>query len=156
MMRKDGDFDALAGEVEAIAAAHLPVREKLQEICGLLRKSISHYDWVCFYFVDPENKAELVLGPFSGEPTEHMRIKFGEGICGQAAETRNVFIVQDVSKEENYLSCSPEVRSEIVVPIFRNGEIVGELDIDSHRTNPFAVEDRKILERVCEKVAELL
>ena len=156
MMRKDGDFDALAGEVEAIAAAHLPLLEKLQGICDILRQSISHYDWVGFYFVDPENKDELVLGPFSGEPTEHTRIKFGEGICGQAAETRNVFIVQDVLKEENYLSCSPDVRSEIVVPIFRNGEIVGELDIDSHRINPFTMEDRKFLERVCERVARFL
>ena len=125
-------------------------------VCNLLREEVPHYDWVGFYFRDPKNGSELVLAPFSGEPTEHTHIKFGEGICGQAAETENVFIVQDVSKETNYLSCSPDVRSEIVVPIFRNGEIVGELDIDSHGINPFTDEDREFLEWVCEKVAELL
>ena len=156
MYNKKSRFDALKKKIEEILAPSSAHWEKEQAICELLRKDVPHYDWVGFYFIDPKNRSELVLGPFSGEPTEHKRIKFGEGICGQAAETRDIFIVQDVSKETNYLSCSPDVRSEIVVPIFKNGEIVGELDIDSHRINPFTDEDREFLSWVCEKVAELL
>ncbi len=128
-------------------------REALQRVCDTLRNEVPHYDWVGFYFVDGR---ELVLGPFSGEPTEHVRIKFGEGICGQAAEREEVFIVQDVSKEDNYLSCSPEVKSEIVVPIFKDGKVVGELDIDSHKLSPFTEEDEKFLEEVCSLVSEYL
>ncbi len=149
-------FDALKRKIDEILGSSSIPWEKEQAICELLRREVPHYDWVGFYFVDQKNRDELVLGPFSGEPTEHVRIKFGEGICGQAAETRNVFVVQDVSKEDNYLSCSPDVRSEIVVPIFKDGEVVGELDIDSHRINPFTEEDREFLEWICEMVSKHL
>ncbi len=130
--------------------------EKLKEICELLEREIPHYNWVGFYLIDPEKERELVLGPFVGEPTEHVRIPFGAGICGQAAERKLTFIVQDVSKETNYLSCSPDVKSEIVVPIFdKRGNIIGELDIDSHYLEPFTSEDREFLEKICEYVSEL-
>lgn len=84
-----------------------------------------------------------------------MRIHFGEGICGQAAERKETFIVQDVSKETNYLSCSLKVKSEMVVPIFKNGKVVGELDIDSHTLSPFTSDDREFLENVCSIVSSL-
>ena len=130
--------------------------EKLKEICELLEREIPHYNWVGFYLIDPEKERELVLGPFVGEPTEHVRIPFGAGICGQAAERKLTFIVQDVSKETNYLSCSPDVKSEIVVPIFdKRGNIIGELDIDSHYLEPFTSEDREFLEKICKYVSEL-
>ncbi len=89
-------------------------------------------DWVGFYLVDPHREERLVLGPFSGEPTEHTSIAFGEGICGQAADTLQVFVVDDVEAESNYLSCSPSVKSEFVAPVMMKGVLVGELDIDSH------------------------
>ncbi|MDD3803098.1 MAG: GAF domain-containing protein [bacterium] len=124
----------------------------LQFICDELKEKIDHYDWVGFYLVDGEK--ELVLGPFAGEPTVHTRIKFGSGICGQAAETKRIFVVQDVSKELNYLSCSPTVKSEIVLPIMKSGEVVGELDIDSHKIAPFTDDDKEFLVRVCSMVAK--
>lgn len=120
----------------------------------MLIENVPHYDWVGFYLVDKAKK-ELVLGPFVGEPTEHIRIPFGRGICGQAAERRTTFVVQDVSKEGNYLACSPKVKSEIVIPLFKGGEIIGELDIDSHTLSPFTEEDRVFLEDVCKVVSEL-
>jgi len=132
------------------------VEEKLLEICKLLEVNVPHYNWVGFYLVDRKNPEELVLGPFVGEPTEHVRIPFGAGICGQAAERKLTFIVQDVSKEANYFSCSPEVKSEIVIPIFgKQGEVLGELDIDSHYIEPFTQKDRNFLEKVCKYVSEL-
>jgi L-methionine (R)-S-oxide reductase len=110
---------------------------------------------VGFYAVDMEQSKELVLSSFEGQPTEHIRILFGKGICGRAALLRKIFVVQDVSKESNYLSCSSKVKSEIVVPVFRNNEIVGELDIDSHLISPFTLDDEKFLTKIAEMVSEL-
>ncbi|HHO56954.1 MAG TPA: GAF domain-containing protein [Thermoplasmatales archaeon] len=128
--------------------------EKLQKICALLHDNIPHYNWVGFYMVN-DDKRELVLGPFVGEPTEHVRIEFGRGICGQAALTHKTFLVPDVSKESNYLSCSPKVKSEIVVPIMKDGKMMAQLDIDSHQVNAFTYDDETFLQKVCEKIASL-
>ena len=129
--------------------------EKLLLICRLLKEKIEYYDWVGFYLVDPIKERELILGPYVGKPTDHIRIKFGEGICGQAAEKEISFIVQDVNLETNYLSCSPEVKSEILSPIFKNGKVIGEIDIDSHTINPYTEEDRFFLEKVAEMCSKL-
>ena len=145
----------LLDRVREIAEGPFETNEKLVAICKLLMDNVPHYDWVGFYLVDQSRKRQLVLGPFVGESTEHVSIPFGKGICGQAAERRVTFMVQDVSKETNYLSCSPKVQSEIVVPIFKSGEIIGELDIDSHTLSAFTQQDRKLLENVCEIVSEL-
>lgn len=129
--------------------------EKLQDICQLLADEIDVFDWVGFYLVDPEAERELVLGPYVGEATDHTRIPFGTGICGQAAETNETFVVQDVSREDNYLACSIEVEAEIVVPVKKDGEFVGELDIDSHTRNSMTDEHRVLLEKICEIVSDL-
>lgn len=128
----------------------------LKKVCKYLKENIPHYDWVGFYFVNSEKKDELVLGPFEGEPTEHVRIKFGQGICGQAAIRKDIIVVQDVSKETNYLSCSSKVKSEIVVPIFKNGKLIGELDIDSHKLSPFTKEDEKFLNTIVNIISDFL
>ncbi|MFO7791677.1 MAG: GAF domain-containing protein [Candidatus Saliniplasma sp.] len=140
-------------KVEKVLKRDIGKDQKLKDICGLLVDDVEHYDWVGFYLV---KEGRLVLGPYVGEPTEHTDIYFGEGICGQAASREESFTVQDVSDEDNYLSCSPKVKSEIVVPIFKDGEVVGELDIDSHEESPFTDEDEKLLEEICEEVAEIL
>lgn len=129
--------------------------EKLHDICQLLSDEIDVFDWVGFYLVDPDAERELVLGPYIGEATDHTRIPFGKGICGQAAETNETFVVQDVSEEDNYLACSVEVEAEIVVPVRKNGEFVAELDIDSHTRNSMTEEHRILLEKICDTIAEL-
>jgi L-methionine (R)-S-oxide reductase len=149
------DWEDLLESVKGIAAAPSGRREKLEGICQLLADRVPHYHWVGFYIADDERK-ELTLGPFVGAPTEHVRIDYGSGICGRAAETGRALVVDDVSRESNYLSCSPKVRSEIVIPIFRSGKIVGELDIDSHAVASFTEEDRKFLEQVCLAVSVIL
>ncbi|HHH84758.1 MAG TPA: GAF domain-containing protein [Firmicutes bacterium] len=128
--------------------------DMLAEISKILYNGIVHFDWVGFYMINPENKNELLLGPFSGEPTEHVRIPVGRGICGKAAAIKSVFIVPDVSLEENYLSCSPHVKSEIVVPLKDGEEVWGEIDIDSHTPDAFTPEDRIFLEEVASLLSE--
>jgi len=120
----------------------------LQATADLLVNTIEHYAWAGFYLVDASGK-NLILGPYNGAPTEHTRITFGAGICGQVAQLAKRLVIQDVSLEDNYLSCSPEVRSEIVFPILKQGNFVGELDIDSHQVNPFTTQDTQLLERIC-------
>ena len=146
-------FDSLVDKVSGLAASGLSRDEALTRVCRLLKEAVPHYDWVGFYLVAGER--ELVLGPYAGEPTEHTRIAFGSGICGQAADREETFVVQDVRRETNYLSCSPSVRSEIVVPIFAESRLVGELDIDSHKLATFSAADREFLEEVARRVAPL-
>ncbi|AMW32813.1 sensor domain-containing diguanylate cyclase [Fervidobacterium islandicum] len=125
----------------------------LQNICKLLDKNVPYYNWTGFYLMDEKEDGILVLGPYVGEPTEHVRIPVGRGICGQAAATKLTFVVQDVSSETNYLSCSPHVKSEIVVPILRNdGSVFGEIDIDSHFKAPFDERDTEFLEWIAKQL----
>ena len=128
--------------------------EKLQEICNHLKNETDFYDWVGFYFKNGD-KRELKLAKFSGEPTEHIIIPFGKGICGQVAVSNQNFIISDVSSQDNYISCGWKVKSEIVIPIFVNGKNIGQIDIDSHTLNAFSKKDELLLEFVCEKVAHL-
>ena len=138
----------LIEEVIKISEGEGDLTNKLYAVCKLLKDNLPDYDWVGFYLVDKDNDRELVLGPYLGDPTNHIRIPFGQGICGQAAETEKTFIVDDVTAENNYLSCSINVKSEIVVPIFKDDRIIGELDIDSHRRSAFSERDEQFLTEI--------
>ncbi len=127
----------------------------LQRICDYLKAEIGHYNWVGFYLADPADRL-LLLGPFSGAPTEHLKIPYGRGICGQAADSTEAFVVPDVSAQTNYLSCSIATRAEIVLPVWHEGEFVGELDIDSHTTDPFMNDDEELLTEVAAICAPLV
>ena len=129
--------------------------EKLQEICDYLKGEISYYDWVGFYFKNGDKK-ELKLGPYAGAPTDHTIIPFGKGICGQVAVSNQNFVVPDVAAQDNYIACSITVKAEIVVPLFVNGENVGQIDIDSNTPDPFTEEDERFLEFINRHVAEIL
>lgn len=145
----------LQQEVDVIIASNKTKEEKLQAICDFLESEISYYDWVGFYFKNGD-KEELKLAQFTGEPTEHTIIPFGKGICGQVAVSNQNFVVQDVTAQDNYISCGWKVKSEIVIPIFVNGENIGQIDIDSHTANTFTAKDEAFLEYVCKKIATIL
>lgn len=147
------DEDVILKEVEKIVNSIDDKEGKLKKICKLLEEKIDHYDWVGFYLMED---GKLELGPYIGEPTHHTSIDIGQGVCGQAADREETYLVQDVDEEENYLSCSPKVKSEIVVPIFKQGKIAGEIDIDSHELEAFSDEDEKLLESIAERVGKIL
>ena len=128
--------------------------EKLLTICRLLSDSISYYNWVGFYFANQDTKT-LHLGPYVGAETDHTVIPFGKGICGQVAVSNNNFVVPDVAAQDNYIACSFTVKSEIVVPLFVNGENIGQIDIDSHVIDPFTEKDERFLEFVNQEIAKL-
>lgn len=148
-------FEELKPKVTEITSnSEISREEKLLKICELLSNSIDYYNWVGFYFANPETKT-LHLGPYVGAETDHTVIPFGKGICGQVAVFNANFVVPDVAAQDNYIACSFTVKSEIVVPLFVKGENIGQIDIDSHVLNPFTEEDERFLEFVNRKIAKL-
>lgn len=148
-------FEKLKNDTSLVIQRSTNSTNAMQEICNLLQKLVPHYDWVGFYFKNGD-KRELKLGPYAGEPTDHKIIPFGKGICGQVAESNENFVVPDVQAQDNYIACSLTVKAEIVVPLFKNGENIGQIDIDSNTPDPFTEEDERFLEFVNQKVAEIL
>lgn len=148
-------LDSLRPKITAICNSPKENDDKLQEICKLLKNHVAHYDWVGFYFRNG-TKEELKLGPYEGAPTEHTIIPFGKGICGQVAVSNQNFVVPDVQAQDNYIACSITVKSEIVVPLFVNGENIGQIDIDSNTPDPFTEEDERFLEFVNAEVAKFI
>ncbi len=129
----------------------------MKGITLLLNEKMLKYSWVGFYMLD--NGAQppvLVLGDFQGAMTPHTRIHLNQGICGAAASSGKTVVVDDVSRDSRYLACSLETKSEIVVPIFVNGEVAGELDIDSHFPAAFGPEDRQLVEYCAQLVGKRL
>lgn len=147
-------YDRLLDEAESILDRKVTRHEKLFAICELLADEIETFSWVGFYLPDPDGKEELVLGPFVGPSTNHTRIPYGRGICGQVALSHETFVAQDVHSEDNYLACSVEVQSEIVVPIMKNDHFVGQLDIDSNTKNSITKEQQVLLEDLCELLSD--
>lgn len=149
-------FESLRKDVRKILKLeNLDAEAKMMHICELLREEVPHYDWVGFYFKNGDRR-ELKLGPYAGTPTDHTIIPFGKGICGQVAESNQNFVVPDVQAQDNYIACSLSVKSEIVVPLFKNGQNIGQIDIDSDTPDPFTEDDEHFLEFVNREVAKIL
>jgi GAF domain-containing protein len=142
--------DQIISQTKDLLAQHISLDQKLLSICNLLSEEVETFDWVGFYFADPDGKKELILGPYVGEPTDHTRIPFGKGICGQVAISHETFVSQNVHEEDNYIACSVDVQSEIVVPIIKDGEFVAQIDIDSNTRGSITKEQRILLEQIAE------
>ena len=130
-------------------------QEALEWVCAEIQLKLPAYDWVGFYFHKPEKK-ELHLKAFAGKPTDHTVIPFGKGICGQVALSNQNFVVDDVSEQDNYIACSIDVKSEIVVPLFVEGKNMGQIDIDSNTARAFDDKDEAFLVEVNRLVAAYL
>lgn len=149
-------MDNLLGQAQALLRdVKYPLSERLIRLCALLQKEVAHYDWVGFYWAKPETRT-LHLGPYVGAPTDHTVIPFGKGICGQVAESHTNFVVPDVSAQSNYIACSFTVKSEIVVPLWWQGQNIGQIDIDSHVLDPFTSNDERLLEAINAEISAQL
>jgi len=148
-MDRDGLMTAISS---AIAAAPAP-KSAMEQAVRLLKDAIPHYSWVGIYVLEGD---ELVLGPYLGKPSPHTRIPLGRGICGAAATEKATIVVDDVNADPRYLACSIETKSEIVVPIMRGNDVLGEIDIDSDQPAAFGARDRALLEPVAALLAERL
>lgn len=128
----------LASALEGLVAGETDAIANMANGAALIWESLPDINWVGFYrMID----GELVLGPFQGRPA-CIRMKLGEGVCGTAAETREVQLVKDVHSFPGHIACDSASNSEIVVPLIRNGQVLGVLDIDSPSLARFDEEDR--------------
>lgn len=126
-------------------------KDPLQAVVDYLQSHFETYNWVGIYIVKQNT---LHLGPWQGpQATDHKKIPIGKGICGAAAQTGKTEIISDVRKDDRYLSCFLSTRSEIVVPIQRNGKVIGEIDIDSDTSNAFTEKDKLFLKRIADMLA---
>lgn len=146
------DYEAIGSRVERELQARTGV-DAVRHAVSLLKTGVPHYTWVGIYLLEGET---LVLGPFLGKPSPHTRIPVGSGICGAAAAERSTIVVDDVNADARYLACSLETQSEIVVPIMRGADVLGEIDIDSDARAAFGAGDQALLERVARVLAQKL
>jgi len=121
-----------------------------------LHEKLTRYNWVGFYLVDPADAGFLIVGPYAGSFTPNVRIPLNTGLCGAAATSGQIVVVQDVSRDPRYLAGSSMVKSEIVVPIFVNKKLAGELDIESYFTDSFPRAEREFVEACANVVASYL
>ncbi len=148
-------FTTLLNNIEVHLNQNPTVAAGLHWVCAEIRQALPDYDWVGFYFHHPAKK-ELHLKAYAGNPTDHTIIPFGKGICGQVAVSHQNFVVDDVSKQDNYIACSIDVKSEIVIPLFIDNKNVGQIDIDSNTAGAFTEKDVAFLTAVNKLVAAFL
>lgn len=149
--------DEVRATITQLAETTYDAKELMQKMVKLLHERMLKYNWVGFYMMDPGAQPPmLVLGDFEGAMTPHVRIPLNQGICGAAASSGQTVVVDDVSKDPRYLACSLETKSEIVVPVFAHGRIVGELDIDSHFPAAFTPEHQSLVQHCAHLVGKKL
>jgi L-methionine (R)-S-oxide reductase len=149
--------DEVRKQVDRLASEAHTADQLMEAITALLNAHMPKYSWVGFYMLESEaSPPMLVLGRFTGAMTPHTRIALNQGICGAAASAGQTVVVDDVKKDPRYLACSLATKSEIVVPVFVRGKLVGELDVDSHFAAAFGVEDRELVEYCAQLVGQKL
>ena len=150
-------LEEVRAEVDALAKSSPAGQELMRAMAKLLYDKMLKYNWVGFYMLEPGAQPPvLVLGAFEGAMTPHTRIPLNQGICGAAASSGQTVVVDDVSRDSRYLACSLETKSEIVVPVFAQGKVVGELDIDSHFPAAFTVQDQEFVQHCAMLVGKKL
>ena len=146
-MQVASKMEEVRNDVIELAQSAPTANDLMQRMVRLLHERVLKYNWVGFYMLEPGAKPPmLVLGAFEGAMTPHTRIPLNQGICGAAASSGQTVVVDDVSKDPRYLACSLETKSEIVVPVFVHGQVVGELDIDSHFPAAFTAEHKDLVQ----------
>jgi len=150
-------IDEIRNELRTLAQTLPTAQELMQAMVKVLHERMLKYNWVGFYMLEAGAKPPmLVLGAFEGAMTPHTRIPLNQGICGAAASSGQTVVVDDVSKDSRYLACSLETKSEIVVPVFAHGTVVGELDIDSHFAAAFTSEHQELVQHCAMLVGKKL
>ncbi|HEX7367964.1 MAG TPA: GAF domain-containing protein [Pelobium sp.] len=140
---KKEQYQSITPQIAALISGESDLIANIGNVCAALKEQFNWF-WVGFYFIKND---ELVLSAFQG-PVACTRIKKGSGVCGAAWAKEQTIIVEDVDRFEGHIVCSSASKSEIVVPIYRNQEIIGVLDVDSEHLNHFDEDDQKGLEKI--------
>jgi len=151
---KEERYKLLLPQIDALIKDEINFIANISNITSVLKYSFDNFLWVGFYFTDNNNPGELVLGPFQGR-VACTRIKFGQGVCGTSAERKETIIVNDVNEFPGHIVCDSLSKSEIVVPVLKNGKVLGVLDIDSERYGNFDETDKKFLSKMLENILNI-
>jgi len=151
---KKEKYEMLLPQIRALIKDESDLIANLGNICSALKYSFENFIWVGFYLKSKDNPQELVLGPFQGR-VACTRISFGKGVCGKAAESKMTVIVENVEEFPGHIVCDPLSKSEIVIPVLKDGEVAAVLDIDSGDYSCFDVTDKKYLELMIEKIINI-
>jgi L-methionine (R)-S-oxide reductase len=147
----------LLQEFQTYAQSASSAHSLMEHMAMHLHEKMTRYNWTGFYLVDPADSNYLIVGPFSGSFTPNTRIPLDRGLCGAAATSGQVVVVQDVSKDPRYLAgATTMVKSEIVVPIFANKKLTGELDIESYFADTFTKSEQEFVEACAAVVANYM
>lgn len=142
-MTKSDHYALACQQLEALLDETGNALSNLSNASALLRGILPNSVYVGFYLYDGD---KLVLGPFQGG-VSCVNITLGKGVCGEAAQTGQTMIVPDVTQHQNYIACDSTARSEIVVPMYKNGQLLGVLDLDSHVVDDYDSVDQAYLEQ---------
>lgn len=146
----------LLQELQENARNASSVESLMELIAKRLHEKMTRYNWVGFYLIDPADPGCLVVGPYVGSFTPNARIPLDTGLCGAAASSGQVVVVQDVSKDPRYLAGSSMVKSEIVVPLFAKKKLAGELDIESYFADSFPKAEQEFVQACAAVVASYM
>jgi GAF domain-containing protein len=140
---KEEQYEGLLPQIKGLLQGETDLIANLANVCAALKEQFN-WLWIGFYLV---KKDELVVGPFQG-PVACTRVKKGRGVCGTSWAERKTIIVPDVEKFPGHIACSSLSKSEIVIPVFKNNEVIGVLDVDSIELNNFDTTDEKYLTEI--------
>jgi len=144
----------LLQELQRYTVGALTARAAMEQVAKRLHENMARYNWVGFYLVDPADPGYLIVGPYAGSFTPNARIPLSKGLCGAAASSGQVVVVQDVSKDPRYLAGSSLVKSEIVVPIYAKKQLAAELDIESYFADTFGKSERDLSKAAPKLIAD--
>jgi GAF domain-containing protein len=146
----------LLQELQTFAATAPTAQSLMERMASRLHEKMTRYNWVGFYLVDPADAGYLIVGPYAGSFTPNARIPLTTGLCGAAASTGKVVVVQDVTADPRYLAGSSLVKSEMVVPISVNKKLAGELDVESYFADTFPKSEQEFVEACAAIIATYL
>ena len=145
-------YAVLADEIDSVLAGEADFTARMATVAAMLAEAFEHFFWTGFYFVDPKRPDELVVGPYQGT-LGCLRIAFGRGVCGAAAEQRRTIIVPDVDAFDGHIACDSRSKSEIVTPVFdQSGRLIAVLDVDSTEPAAFSEIDGSGLAEIVRRV----
>jgi len=150
---KEDRYKAIIPQIESLIDGEENFVANLSNISSVLKYSFENFNWTGFYLFD-KSANELVLGPFQGK-VACTRIKTGNGVCGSAVKEKRTIIVEDVNKFESHIFCDPDSKSEIVIPVIKDDDVKGVLDIDSDKLSNFDLTDKKYLEELISKILKI-
>ena len=150
-MTKEEKYKTIIPQIFSLIEDEKNLVANLANVVAVLKYTFDYYLWIGFYFIDADNKSELVLGPYQGK-VACTRLTVGKGVCGTSAVKKETILVEDVNSFPGHIFCDTNAKSEIVVPVIKNGEVAAVLDADSASFSAFDETDKKYLEEIIETV----